>query len=293
MVWRIRVSLALLKVEELNKKLSTTTPCTIHTFGFGTDHDANLLKAISDKAEGVYFFVQNKDQIADAFTDCLGGLLSVVGQNLSLTIQPQEGITINHVNTAFKVTQEGSAHVVHIGDIQSEEQRDILVDLSFGSMPSVTESTSLFKLTLSYFNVISSKQEIVESVASLSRSEDIPIQASMKVDQQKNRILAANALAKAKIEGDKLEIAKGRETLTEAITTIQNSISKDDPFVQSLIEDLKKARDSMRDQTSYTSYGQHNMTSAISSHSNQRSATTTRGYTTSSRATVTSNYYST
>eukprot|EP01023_Acetabularia_acetabulum_P048827 TRINITY_DN51773_c0_g1_i1.p2 TRINITY_DN51773_c0_g1~~TRINITY_DN51773_c0_g1_i1.p2 ORF type:complete len:181 (-),score=25.57 TRINITY_DN51773_c0_g1_i1:14-514(-) len=38
--------------------------CTINTFGFGKDHDASMLKDISDAAEGMYYFIENEDSIA-------------------------------------------------------------------------------------------------------------------------------------------------------------------------------------------------------------------------------------
>ena len=34
----------------------------------------------------MYYFVETQDKIADAFADCLGGLLSVAAQNLKLRI---------------------------------------------------------------------------------------------------------------------------------------------------------------------------------------------------------------
>jgi hypothetical protein len=55
---------------------------TVHTFGFSLDHGSSLLKAIADAGSGVYFYVDTTDKIADAFANALGGLLSVVGQNI-------------------------------------------------------------------------------------------------------------------------------------------------------------------------------------------------------------------
>jgi len=55
-------------------------PCTINTFGYGSDHDPALLKNISEKANGLYFYIEKPDEIPKAFADCLGGLLSTVAQ---------------------------------------------------------------------------------------------------------------------------------------------------------------------------------------------------------------------
>lgn len=60
-------------------------PCTVFTFGFGGDHDDDLLKKISEAGKGIYYYVENEEKIPPAFADCLGGLISVVGQVLLLS----------------------------------------------------------------------------------------------------------------------------------------------------------------------------------------------------------------
>ena len=56
------------------EKLSKRT--TVYTFGFGKDHDGNMLRAISEEGQGIYYFLEKKDDIPKSFADCLGGLLS-------------------------------------------------------------------------------------------------------------------------------------------------------------------------------------------------------------------------
>jgi hypothetical protein len=36
---------------------------SVYTFGFGNDHDPDLLKAISDAANGMYYFIENEEQV--------------------------------------------------------------------------------------------------------------------------------------------------------------------------------------------------------------------------------------
>ena len=70
----------------------------VHTFGFGSDHLASLLEAISEKGQGMYYFIDNNEKIPEAFADCLGGLLSTVGQNVTLTIATKNGTHITKVH---------------------------------------------------------------------------------------------------------------------------------------------------------------------------------------------------
>lgn len=57
-----------------NQSLGTRTPlpCTINTFGYGTDHDAALLKKIADHGQGMYYYIDSTKAISESFADCLG-----------------------------------------------------------------------------------------------------------------------------------------------------------------------------------------------------------------------------
>ena len=54
---------------------------TISTFGFGANHNAEMLRQLADTAEGTYSHVESEDQIAEAFGEALGGLLSTTHQH--------------------------------------------------------------------------------------------------------------------------------------------------------------------------------------------------------------------
>lgn len=58
----------------------------IFTFGYGTEHDANILRTIAEAGNGLFYFIDNQESIPESFCDCLGGLLSVAAQNLVLTL---------------------------------------------------------------------------------------------------------------------------------------------------------------------------------------------------------------
>lgn len=76
--------------------------------------------------------------IPDAFADCLGGLLSVVGQNIDVAFEATNGATIKKLKTKFKVTEKvaGKSYTVTVGDIQSEEEKDLLCEISLSKADS-------------------------------------------------------------------------------------------------------------------------------------------------------------
>ena len=54
--------------------------CCVFTMGYGSDHDSEMLHHIADAGNGLYYYIENKDNIPESFCDCLGGLLSVTAQ---------------------------------------------------------------------------------------------------------------------------------------------------------------------------------------------------------------------
>merc|ERR1712061_322284 len=116
--------------------------CTVSTFGFGSDHSEDLLHKLAETGGGVYCYVENEDKIGEAFGEALGGLLSVTHQNIQLSLELREGVGPRKAYTKYEVqgprpSNEGvSVLTIDLGDIYAEEQRDILIELTF---PEATE----------------------------------------------------------------------------------------------------------------------------------------------------------
>lgn len=51
---------------------------TIHSFGFGADHDGPMMNKICSLKDGNFYYVEKLDQIDEFFVDALGALFSVV-----------------------------------------------------------------------------------------------------------------------------------------------------------------------------------------------------------------------
>eukprot|EP01123_Difflugia_compressa_P010859 TRINITY_DN409_c0_g1_i3.p1 TRINITY_DN409_c0_g1~~TRINITY_DN409_c0_g1_i3.p1 ORF type:complete len:471 (+),score=75.26 TRINITY_DN409_c0_g1_i3:63-1475(+) len=282
-------------VAEMTKKASPPTetsplgslPCSVHTFGFGSDHDVNILKAIADRGSGTYFFVENKDTIADAFADCLGGLLSVVAQNISLEVEGINGTIVDMVKTAYPTVNQHSRYTIAIGDIQSEEERDVLLIVTVPEYVQQIDQSSIIRAKLSYFNVITSKQEETTCQCVVSRNNDLtPCVYNLKVDCQRNRLFAADALSEAKKKGDAGDYKGARDAIDRVREIIRKSKTSNDPFVVALLQDLDQSYSGLHDRESYTTYGGYTVTSKTSAHCQQRATHTTQAYQTMARGTL-------
>lgn len=52
---------------------------TIHTFGYGEDHDPDSLRKIAEKKSGNFYYIKDLAKVDEAFIDCLSLLTSVIG----------------------------------------------------------------------------------------------------------------------------------------------------------------------------------------------------------------------
>merc|ERR1719446_89441 len=73
------------RVPELMQRTARAN-CSLYAFGFGKDHDAALLSEIAEQAQTPFTFVEETDKIREAFAGAVGGLSSVVAQQVNLTI---------------------------------------------------------------------------------------------------------------------------------------------------------------------------------------------------------------
>ena len=109
---------------------SSAARLKVHTFGFGEQHNSDMLEVISAAGNGTYYFIQSPENIPEAFADALGGLLSVCAQNVELRITPLNSAALKCVHTGFGKRQDGADTVVTMPDLFAEESKDVVLDLS-------------------------------------------------------------------------------------------------------------------------------------------------------------------
>lgn len=249
---------------------------TVFTFGFGADHNSEMLKAISETGGGMFYFVENTDQIPLSFADCLGGLNSTVGQNLTLTVKGLNGVKIvKSLSAKYKVTGSlpGKEATLALGDIYSEESRDILF---MALLPEVSpqESQEIIHFSLTYYNVVLLAEETAECIVRVARPEVASKEAiiiNVELDKQRNRLRVIEAMKESRAIADAGDLDKAKKNLDDTITNIGTSASGQDPFCQSLLKELSQCKDDMRDRSHYSSEGSKKMSRKEQSHVNQRS----------------------
>jgi hypothetical protein len=59
---------------------------SIHSFGFGTDHDEDLMTKICQTRDGSFYFIKELATLDEAFSNALGGIISLVATDIVIKL---------------------------------------------------------------------------------------------------------------------------------------------------------------------------------------------------------------
>jgi len=250
----------------------------IFTFGYGIDHDLDMLKAITEVGQdGNYHFIENHESIGPQFAECLGGMLSLVVQNAAVTLRPKPHIYIKKVWGKIEGSSEDSEPItIRIGDLFSEQQKDILCIVGVGLEDIMEgELVKVFDCVVSYFDVIEQRVVSVELSLDLGCFPD-EVVLNPKVCIQWHRVLTADAI-KLALSTAKRDLGAARLIITEAIDILSKQHFPGDNLTPLLLEDLHKCLFTMRSREKYSKGGEYHLYTLGTSHATQRSTRYTTG----------------
>jgi Mg-chelatase subunit ChlD len=244
---------------------------SIFTFGFGEDHDENMLRAIAETSNGTYYFVKGKDDIPQAFGDCFGGLVSVVAQNIKLRFESvSPHVSIKHIEGLKSEPAPNGGILVSIGDLYSEEERDVLCTVEVAPSEVAVDDASAVRCTAEYVFIPTASFSTIFASGTLRRPEVATSTPSVEVDQHRNRILVAQAIDEATMRADRGDRKAGQALLEEARQSVLASVSSQTELSRSLVADLTAVASSMAQAEEYQRYGSKMSKAKMMSHVQQR-----------------------
>lgn len=262
----------------------------VHAFGFGMDHDAGSMHSISETSGGTFSFIEAEGVIQDAFAQCIGGLLSVVVQELHVAVEcVRPGIRIGSIKSGSYTSHlynDARAGCIEVGDLYADEVRDFLVSVNVPAGDS--DMTSLIKVGCAYKDPISKDKVNLEGQeVRIQRPEFISeCSVSIEVDRQRNRLQAAEAMAEARSSAERGDLACAVAVLESCRRTLSESAAarSGDQLCAALDVELKEMKERMASRRVYEASGRAYVLSGLSSHSWQRA--TARGDSTESATLV-------
>ncbi|KAI7997095.1 putative E3 ubiquitin-protein ligase WAVH2 [Camellia lanceoleosa] len=232
------------------------------TFGFGADHDPMVLNAIANHSMGGTFsHVRSQDNLSIAFSQCLAGLLTVVVQDLKLTVSKVEStiVKVSAGNYPQSKDDLGPADLVSFGDLCNKEVRKVIVDLLLPAASSPADS-SVLNITYTY------------SIRSRTGRTSVEPERE-EVMMEENRLQTAQMIKESRVMADDKKLDGALEKLAEAQSLLENVVNDEpNPLIGMLKSELQQMSRLMKPQEIYENQGRPFALSLETSHNRQRFA---------------------
>lgn len=252
--------------------------CGLYAFGFGADHDADLLREISEQARTPYTFVEDTTTINQAFAGVVGGLSSVVAQRVEIMLDCRA--QLKEVNTPFEVRRDGDRKAtISIPDVFAGERRDVLLELCVqADSQNTTEdgNTVLLEASARYLDLRDSREVLVQTSAVtmsvLRVDEPQPeLEPDMEVADQRERVEVTRTLEQASAHSDQGNFEEAQQLLRQHRSKVSKRLT---PISEALDLELQDAEDRMRSRSSWQ-IGSAEVKDAFQMHKMQRCSNTT------------------
>jgi Ca-activated chloride channel family protein len=109
---------------------------TTTTMGVGMDFNEDLLTRMASEGGGGFYFIDHADQAPAMFAEELSDLLSVVGQNLSITLSLRPTVRMVRQLNAYPADVDDQARVLtfRLGDLYADELKTLVLELTIPAL---------------------------------------------------------------------------------------------------------------------------------------------------------------
>jgi len=220
----------------VKKGVSTTT------IGFGEDYDEDLLKAMADAGQGGTYYIEKVDQASGVFEEELEGLLSIVAQNVRVTIQPGADAESVKVLHEYPSHSKDDVLTLEVGDLYAREPRRILMafllppgSAAAGAVADVARLTVMAHVITAEGGV-----ELQEITIPVTLSPEQGGKAEPEIRKEILLVEAARRRQEALEARDRGDYASGAQSLREMRAMVLASpFAEHDPTVREELEDLE------------------------------------------------------
>jgi hypothetical protein len=250
----------------------------VHTFGFGTDHDAAAMHTIAEATGGTFSFIENEADIQDAFAQCIGGLLSVAVQELRVHVAcANTGVRVRSVSSGCyrsRIDEDGRAASIDVGELYADEERRFLLLMDVPRARVTSDVTHLMQVSCAYRDMATGLPTNVdgEDAVVLRPSRAASLERSAEVDRERVRLEATDGIAAARAAAER----GAHEEAVEILRKKQRAVARSavaragDSMCVELSRDLQEMRARVEDRRRYELSGRAYVLAGLSSHAQQR-----------------------
>jgi len=259
------------KVRATLSKYHIPNDITINTFGFGSDHDPQLMNDIADIRDGNFYFVEKLDTVDEAFVDCLGGLLSSIGQNVTIKISPEQSDILQGVEIvkaygeASMWTRDGNMFITKMSNIISGRQKDFVLGLSIpANRKELLDDEKNIRVASAEADFIAIDGKPITKKAELfitllNETEEVKEEEpDREVMKNFYRVKGASVISEARKLADQRKNDEAKKILQNFKEELEGCFLRREGFIQNLIKDIEKASRDVNPAV-YEKSGKHNM----------------------------------
>lgn len=250
------------------------------TMGLGDDFNEDLLISIANASGGAFYFIESPEVTPTIFQEELRGLLSVVGQNLIISLDMSEHVSDIVQLNAYPAAISDKQASFRLGDIFGNEIKTLALELSLPGIDRVGE-TQIATLRFDYDELTEQGAEhrVMELPVKINVQQDKPqaILPNPEVSQSVLLLKSAQARQDAVEKADQGNYAGASQVLRSAADAIAQSGLKNEALSEEHDALLKQAREVemgpeaydahsrkvMSTQAIYTMTDRHNATQAM------------------------------
>jgi uncharacterized protein YegL len=231
--------------------------CNIHSFGYGSDHDPQLMTSIADVGDGNFYYIDKLDAVEDTFIDALGSLISSVAKNVSITISETKndaGVSakINKVmgDVSMWDTDKTGAYTTTSNYLMSGSKKDYVFEITIPkhekSLEDHEKQLPVIEMSVE-MKGLDDKTVVKKGKLQLSLinegeefDDDKADNNNAEVSVQFYRVRSAEVMDEARKLADANQLEKAQAALKAMLEELSNSFIKEEQFIVGLISDLKQ-----------------------------------------------------
>jgi len=231
----------------------------VHTFGFGTDHDAAAMHFISEVTGGTFSFIENHAVIQDVFAQCIGGLLSVAVQKARISLEClHPGVRVREVKSGSYESRIDAT--VDVGELYADEERRFLLFVDVPWAYSIDEvATRLFKVRCTYLDTATGQSVDVagEDAVVLRPLEAAEVAPSMEVERERVRVCGGHGSGAGRSRARRLRRGRAhpRRPPGSAEPVGAAPALSGDPLCKALVAELRRLSQRVSDEREYRERG--------------------------------------
>jgi len=265
------------------QELRVPKETSINTFGFGNDHDSQLMTQIANLREGGFYFIDQIDTIDEAFVDRLGGLMSSIAKDVQIKVKPEKSEVFPRIeivkaygDVSMWNFQEG-IHTTTFANLLGGKRRDFVLELNVPETKTHVKSGERIKVASVEVEILGFDNEkiILEEslyVTLVNENEEFSNKEENNREVMKHffRVKGAEFIEEARNLCENGLYSEAKELLKGFKEELENSEVKEEEFIQNLIKDIEIAIRDV-DPVVYESSGKHNLLTNVNAQHFQTS----------------------